>query len=267
VNAILEFLEDIWDDIVSLFSSKPVAGTIQPCPLAKVNIPAGCEYLNKGGTVEAPLSNFDRIRKPATIGAEREVQHQFPGDAAPVDAISQTVTVDRRTVEVVRPKAGVAPKELPSVGQIAKSLGAVPPKQLDKINTIELSDQPNPDDAYWAVQYNQPDFYSAATGGPGKVTFYPKDTPWEQEFCDSTAIHEGGHAYSADLWKDSKTKDEWEKMMAKDDRSPSTYADSASTEDFSESLVMYSLSKNTKCERAARKLFPNRYAALDELLQ
>ena len=55
--------------------------------------------------------------------------------------------------------------------------------------------------------------------------------------------------------------------MKKDGQSPSTYSDNAATEDFSESLVMYSLSKGTPCEAMARTLFPNRYAALDKLMK
>jgi hypothetical protein len=259
-----DLLERLWDEIVEIFSSKPPAAPVQPCP---ITIPKGCEYLKKGGTVEAPQGDFDRIRKKTTIGPEKAIKHKFPGDKKDVDAISQTVTIDGRDVEVIRPKNSVSPKNLPSTDQIAKSLGAVPSKQLDNVNTVELSNQPNPDDAYWAKEYKDPNFYSAATGGPGGVTFYPKDTPWDQAFCDSTAIHEGGHAYSGELWKDKKLEDGWKKAIAADKQSPSTYADNAPTEDFSESLVMYSLSKGTPCEATARALYPNRYAELERLLK
>ena len=267
MSAVGDFLEWVWNEIAELFAPSPAGSVIQPCPLGQITIPKGCEYLKKGDTVEAPKANFDRIRKTATIGPAKAIKHKFPGNAAEVDAISETVTVDGRDVEVIRPKDPVAPKNLPTTQQIANSLGAVPSKQLDKVNTVELSNQPNPDDAYWAQQYNDPNFYSAATGGPGGVTFYPKDTPWTQPFCDSTAIHEGGHAYSGELWKDPKTEAAWKAAIAADGRSPSTYSDNAPTEDFSESLVMYSLSKGTPCEATAKKLFPNRYAELDRLLK
>jgi hypothetical protein len=100
------------------------------------------------------------------------------------------------------------------------------------------------------------------------VTFYPKSTPYSQEFTDSTMIHEGGHAYKQDLWSDSDKKKAWKDAIAKDNpNSPSKYADNSSSEDFSESLVMYSLSKGTKCEETAKKLYPNRYKLMDEMFQ
>jgi hypothetical protein len=86
-----------------------------------------------------------------------------------------------------------------------------------------------------------------------------------QADVDHELIHEGGHTYSADLWDSSAKKDAWNDAIKKDARSPSTYADSAPTEDFSESLVMYSLSKGTPCEEYAKKLFRARYAELDKL--
>ena len=112
-----------------------------------------------------------------------------------------------------------------------------------------------------------PGFSSAATGGTSGVTFYPKPTPYDQEFVDSTCIHEGGHAYSQALWKDPKVKKEWEAAIKKDKNAPSKYAESSTGEDFSESLVMYSLSKGTKCEAAARVLYPARYKKLDTMLK
>jgi type VI secretion system secreted protein VgrG len=143
-------------------------------------------------------------------------------------------------------------------------MGTLPPSQLDKIPQFVASPNPNPKDAEWAVTYKMPNFSSAATGGTNGVTFYPQDS-WSQEFTDSTTIHEGGHSYSQNVWSDSAKKEAWEKAMVADDRSPSTYAEKSTSEDFSESLVMYSLSKGTPCEATAKQLYPNRYKALEEM--
>lgn len=242
--------------------------TCTPTASCPVTIPPGCEYLNKPYTVESPKKNFDRIRDKSKLGAGTAGKHKFPGDASESDAIIHEVEVKGRKVKVIMPKSGApAGKHLPTAAQVAEGLATVPGKQLDSIDQVVVSPNQNPSDAYWATEYGIPDFSSAATGGNGGVTFYPKKTAWSQEFVDSTTIHEGGHTYSTELWKDPKKKKEWDDIIAKDGKSPSTYADSSTDEDFSESLVMYSLSKGTKCEDAAKAQYPARYAALDKLFK
>jgi hypothetical protein len=238
-------------------------GLIEQCPAG--NIPKECAYLNKLHTVESSKANFDRIRKPTKLGPPKPIKYKFPGDTAEQDALEYEVEVHGQKKKLITPKNPPAGKKLPSAEQLASSMGTVPPDQLDKIPQFVASPNPNPDDAYWAKEYNTPGFSSAATGGASGITFYPQDS-WSPEFTDSTMIHEGGHTYSANLWSDAEKKKAWEKAMKDDGRSPSTYADSSSGEDFSESLVMYSLSKGTVCEAPAKKLYPNRYKVLDELM-
>jgi len=245
--------------------SAPAGSAKAPCPLAEPKIPPECAYLKKGSTVESSKANFDRIRKPAKLSKPKPIKYKFPGDAAEQDALEYEVEVNGRKKQMIVPKNPPAGKSLPAPQQLANSLGAVPPGQLDSIPKIVASPNPNPSDAYWAKEYNTPGFTSAATGGASGVTFYPSNN-WSQEFTDSTMIHEGGHTYSQSLWKDPKTKAAWQKAIDADKRAPSSYAENAIGEDFSESLVMYSLSKGTKCEAVAKQLFPNRYKALDGLV-
>lgn len=237
---------------------------VQSCGV-KVKIPKGCEYLRKSDLMVAPKKDFDRFRKKVILGPERKTTHTFRGDTRPVDAISQTAKINGNYVLIIRPKH--SPKHLPSMKQIAKALGTVPSKQLDKIDTIELNNQRNPDDSKHAVQYHDPNFYSAASGSPGNLTFYPTEDDWDQSDCDSTAIHEGGHAYSGELWRNQALKDAWEAAIAGDLQAPSKYCLKATVEDFAESLVMYTLSKGTPCEATARAMFPRRYAELDRLMK
>ena len=263
VAALANALSNASKDADKKCSDKPVGGATQTCPNAP-KIPAECPYLDKPFTVESTKANFDRIRKPATLGPPKDIKFKFPGDAAEQDALEYEVDVNGRKKKLIMPKNPPAGKSLPTAEQLATAMGTVPGPQLDKIPQVVASPNANPSDAYWATQYNIPNFSSAATGGTSGVTFYPQNN-WSQEFTDSTMIHEGGHSYSKDLWSDDAKKKAWEKAMKSDGRSPSKYADSSTDEDFSESLVMYSLSKGTTCEATAKELYPNRYKSLEEL--
>jgi hypothetical protein len=263
VAALAEALAKASKDADQKCSDKPVGGATQGCQTTPT-IPKECSYLDKPYTVESSKANFDRIRKPATLGKPKDIKYKFPGDAAEQDALEYEVEVNGRKKKLIMPKNSPKDKSLPTAEQLAAAMGTVPGPQLDKITQLVASPSPNPDDAYWAKEYNIPNFSSAATGGTSGVTFYPQDN-WSQEFTDSTMIHEGGHSYSKDLWSDADKKKAWEKAMSSDGKSPSTYADSSTDEDFSESLVMYSLSKGTPCEAIAKQLYPNRYQACDDL--
>ncbi len=260
------------------FSDRPVGTVTMSCQTAPdmpkggeakdgkgtPKIPKECPYLDKPYTVESSKANFDRIRKPATLSKPKDIKYKFPGDAAEQDAMEYEVDVNGRKKKLIMPKKPPANKSLPTPEQLAAAMGTVPGPQLDKIPQVVASPNPNPSDQYWATQYNIPNFSSAATGGTSGVTFYPQDS-WSQEFTDSTMIHEGGHSYSKNLWSDNDKKTAWETAMRGDGKSPSKYADSSTDEDFSESLVMYALSKGTTCEATAKQLYPNRYKAMDEL--
>jgi uncharacterized Zn-binding protein involved in type VI secretion len=230
-------------------------------------VPPQCAYLDKPFLVMAPQPDFDRIRGMYSLSPGEPGKHRFPGDwIFRSEAIVHQVEVKGRTIEIILPKAGPpAERYLPLAEQIAMSLAAVPPAQLDSIKEIVVSPVRNPSDAHWEKEYGIKDFTSAATGGKGGVTFYPHSAPLDQSDVDRELIHEGGHTYSGDLWDDSARKKAWKDAIKKDVRSPSSYADSAPTEDFSESLVMYSLSKGTPCETYAKKLFPARYEEFDQL--
>lgn len=230
------------------------------------SVPAGCEFLDQPFLVSGSKADFDKNRQPVTVGPKTTGKYQFPGDTAPQDANFYTATINGQDIKIIEPVAGpVKGKFLPTVDQTAQSLAAVPPGQLATIQQVVLSPNPNPSDAYWAKEYNNPNFVSAATGGNGGVTHYPLDHQLTQDRLDSNTIHEGGHTYSQELWKDAKNKTEWENAIKADDQAPSQYAENAPTEDFSESLVMYSLAKGTPCEAVARSIYPNRFAVFDKL--
>jgi type VI secretion system secreted protein VgrG len=256
--------------------SNSSAGTAAAAPTTKHSssagppqIPANCSFLNKRFRVEGKPSQFKAIRRPATVGKPQKTTFQFPGDSKPEDATAQTITIGGHSVTEIRSVVG--PKEkgtvLPSTDTIANALGAVPPTQYGYIKQVIVSPNRSPNDAYWAKTYNMPDFRSEADAGAGgTVHFYPisQNVPM---IPDETMIHESGHAFSENIWPTQANWKAWDEAMKKDGRSVSQYADSSNKEDFSESLVMYSLSKGTPCEAIARKLFPNRYKMLDQVLK
>ena len=231
------------------------------------SVPPQCAYLDKPYLVSAPQPDFDRIRGMYSLSDGTPGTYRFPGDGFwPSDTVNYEVEVKGRKITVIMPKSGApAGQYLPSPDQIAMSLATVPPAQLDSIKQVAISPNRNPDDAHWEKEYGIKNFTSAARGGPGGVDFFPQANPIGQSDVDSDLIHEGGHAYSGDLWKDPAKEQAWKDAMKKDVRSPSQYADSAPTEDFSESLVMFCLSKGTPCEDYAKKLFPARYDQFEKL--
>ncbi|WP_256082094.1 DUF4214 domain-containing protein [Massilia sp. YIM B04103] len=214
--------------------------------------------------------DFDPIRRTTSLGKVEDLQYRFRGGAADVDARSQEVQIGSNVVNVIYPKnptVGTPGFVTPSLDRVVKALGLVEDVQLSELRTVVLNSNQNPSDAYWAREYNRPDFRSAASAGAGVVNFYPS-IPYgsDQSVVDATIIHEVGHLWSAKLWQSEPVKQAWVAAMTADSRTPSSYATAAATEDFSEALVMYRMSKGTsKYEPVARQLFPARYGILDNL--
>lgn len=140
-----------------------------------IKIAPECAFLKKGSTVEGPESDFKQHASPTTIGPGTPTTHTFPGDSSPRPAVVQTVDVRGRQVQVYTPTDGdAAGKNLPNAQQVGNGLGGLSDEQLDRLHNVEVSPNPNPDDADWAKKYNQPDFHSGARGGDGGITFFPE---------------------------------------------------------------------------------------------
>lgn len=230
------------------------------------SVPAGCEFLDQPYLVSGSEADFDRNRASVTIGPPRSAKHQFPGDEAPQAATVYDVDVAGHHIKLIESAGGPATGTfLPTVDQAAQALGAVPPGQLATIKEVVLSPNPNPNDALWAEEYNIPGFKSAATGGNNGVTHYPLDNALTQNTIDSNTIHEGGHTYSQEIWKNRKHQDAWNEAINSDNQAPSKYAESSPGEDFAESLVMHVLATGTPCEAVARAIYPARFAVFDQL--
>src|SRR5262249_5015485 len=133
-------------------------------PLPDDMLPKACGYLRKGGTVEAPLTEFDRFRAPTKLGPAVATKHTFPGYKKPSDVLVHEVEVKGRKVKVFVPPG----HHSPTADQVAKSLGTLPEGQLDSIKDVTVSPSPFPGDKDFK------DGPAAGTGDPsGHVTFYP----------------------------------------------------------------------------------------------
>jgi hypothetical protein len=155
-----------------------------------------------------------------------------------------------------------------SIDEVAKGLAALPEASLALVKRVDVEPNKNPDDAYWAKEYNDPNFESYMTaGGDGVVNIYP--VPQSQDYLDGTMIHETGHILSNTMWgSDTSGKgwDDWKAAAAADKNIPSEYAKSSPAEDFSETLQLYYQVKGTPQEKVERALYLERFKMIDKIL-
>jgi hypothetical protein len=175
---------------------------------------------------------------------------------------------DAVSVEIVAPKAPQAGYHNHSVQQAADAASYLPKSARAVITTILLNASVNPDDAYWAVQYNQPGFHSYMTAGAsGVVTIYPNSTaPPNDNYLRGTMIHETGHTWSYKTWGQDTTKGkwvDWKTAMTQDKVSVSGYAMASIAEDVAETIQTYVSAKNSPRYDEYKKIVPKRYAILE----
>lgn len=217
---------------------------------------------------------FDSKRRSYTVTGPEEVKN-YGFASGKADALKYEVEVDGRKIPVYLPKNPDSNRNYHSIDQVAKGLAALPKPSLERIDNVLVEPQQNPQDPYWAKQYNTPDFRSYMTAGAsGDVNIYPtpkqdsKGNPLSlpsQGVLDGSLIHETGHILSGQEFGDKEWK-EWEAAMQKDGLSASVYAKNARGEDFSETLELYMRVKGTPQEAEIRAIMPERFAILDKLV-
>lgn len=150
-------------------------------------------------------------------------------------------------------------------------LDDIPQEYRKYVKNIHILDTYNPADSYWKKVYKGFN-KSFATGGKGEISFYRNsESIFSQSYLKDTVMHEIGH--NLDLVK-GKGKS-WSKLQDgpwinaveadykfKGKKSPTKYGLNSMAEDFAESLVYY----NTNPKKFNND-FPNRYKALNELLE
>ncbi len=164
------------------------------------------------------------------------------GKLAPI-AVKRAVTNEKTATYTVSDANGkfelVTPADAQDAWEVAQAFNLwamIPPALRGALKTISVDDGPNPTDEYWAKEYKNPDFTSAATGGNGATNFWHGTKFLKEDYF----LHEFGHVlgqtYSS---KNTMVPDGWEDAMAADNRSVTRYGENSPTEDFAESFFVY----------------------------
>jgi len=206
--------------------------------------------------------------KYALTGPTPKPKYAFRGKAADGEAWLAKF-VDGVQITIVAPKAMKKGYHNYTAQQVAKQASYLPKANRKAIKTILLNPQKNPDDAYWAVKYKEPNFSSFMTAGAaGIVTIYPeknnKKLKGENTATDSM-IHETGHVWSRKKWGPDTTKPAWKPWryaMAKDGVAVSTYAMKSVDEDVAETVAAYVVTQGSPKYAEYQAIVPARFALL-----
>ena len=240
-----------------------------PAPDGKPSV--DCSYLDGSRSrIDAPADFYPK-RNTVQLSPGKQVQAEFQsGGVAP--ATEYDATVNGLTIPIFASTQKLpADTALAEPSQIAEALGKLPSQHLPNVNRVTTNATANPDDARWAAQYGQPEFYSAATANIQQgVAIYP----WHgwtgtipQRYIDSTMVHETAHKVSEALWSnDPGMREAYRDAAGSDGQAPSLYAQKNINEDFAESANMYWSSKGTPCEAQGRTPYPARYRYFDSIL-
>lgn len=218
--------------------------------------------------VETPPGTFDKRRAKYSVGKPILVK-DHPFRSGKTDAQRFDVTIGGQTIPVYVPVKANGSLNIHSKTEIAKALAAMPEANRQLIKSVNVNPGQNPDDAYWAKQYNKPNFRSYMTAGAnGEVDIYPSTNKQPQNIVDGSMIHETGHIWSRKNWgaDGDKRWDDWQAAIKSDGTHVSKYAKSSQGEDFSETLRYYQQVVGTKDEAAARKNTPARFKIIDEIV-
>jgi hypothetical protein len=178
------------------------------------------------------------------------------GDLAGMDRYD--LEVDGRTVFVYLPRDADLPegKRLPTIQEIADAVASLPKHARDQLSVIE--GDPKESGAY------------AAAAAFGQVDLHPHDgSPASIRLLKYALVHELGHVWSRKKFGLSKTDkgwDRWKRAMDRDRLDPSKYGQRDAAEDFAEAYAVYLLVRGTPAEADYRRLMPERFAVLDELV-
>ncbi|RKG63094.1 hypothetical protein D7W79_40625 [Corallococcus exercitus] len=211
---------------------------------------------------------FKDKRLPYTLhGPTKAKDIEFQSGKA--DAVKYEVEVDGRKIPVYLPKK-MDKTSTHSIDEVAKGLAALPKSSRALVKEVLVEGKPNPDDAYWAKEYNDPNFSSYMTAGAdGVINVYPSKPKQSQDYLDGTMIHETGHTLSMKTWgsdDSDKRWDGWKAAVKSDGIVPSKYAKASVGEDFGETLQLYQQVKGTSQEAEVRAMMPERFKIIDSLI-
>jgi len=211
--------------------------------------------------VETVISRFD-LEGPVV-----KKDYEFRGRTADAESW-QAKFKDGVAIEIVAPKAPEAGHHQHSVREAADAASYLPRATRAVVHLILLNVVENPEDAHWAVEYNEPGFHSYMTANPtGRVTIYPnaKSAQPGANYLRGTMIHETGHTWSYKTWGTDNTKGkwlEWKAAMEKDRVSLSDYAMNSIAEDVAETIQVFVSTRGAPKFQEYEAMVPARFAML-----
>lgn len=222
------------------------------------------------GVVAEPVTAA--AQKVTRAGPTVEKDHDFRGKKADANVYTLTFS-DGQVIKVYMPVTMDPGLASHNIDQIEEAVSKLPEASRKVAKDVTMNAVENPDDAYWARQYNDPNFHSYMTAGAeGRVTIYPDDTNQmpSQDYMNGTMIHETGHSWSYQQWGNDKTKGGWAKWqtaMGKDKISVSNYAINDIAEDVAETIQVYGSTKGKPAYAEYKAMVPNRFAILEAELK
>lgn len=209
---------------------------------------------------------------PYTLsGPTLERNHAFRGPPSDAD-VYQVRIGETQTITIYAPHTPDPALQNHTVQQAAEAIARVPEASRKLVRTITLNSVVNPEDAFWARQYNDPNFHSYMTAGSaGDVSIYPgHGAPPGQDQMAASMIHETGHTWSYRTWGEDTTRGgwvQWRAAMTADRTSVSGYAQNAIAEDVAETMEVYGATRGTPAFDEYRRIVPNRFKIFDEQLR
>lgn len=203
----------------------------------------------------------------SVTGPEHLEHYELRGER--MSAERYEVEIRGQRVPVIVGQGEVEPgMRLAEVEEVAQALARLPDEALREVKEVQVSPHRNPDDAYWAREYDNPDFRSGmTTGAAGITTIYPHPYRLDDAEVAATLLHETTHAWTNREWGTRDTEPEWRAWAAAaaaDGRATSDYATASVKEDVCETAELYLATRGTPAFERARALYPHRFAILDE---
>jgi subtilisin family serine protease len=175
-------------------------------------------------------------------------------DPRKADVLVHTVTIEGQRIEVVYPRP--MPTDVPSIDLIAKGLAGLP--ATERAHVAQVIVDPRLKDFMQAA--------SAKDGRPNRI-FMGNEAPDNQRDMSAILSHEAAHLLAADQFKAHPALlKKWEAAIKADNHRVSDYATTSLQEDVAETIALYYQVKGTPDEAVMKRDFPNRYAAVRELL-
>ncbi len=207
-------------------------------------------------------------------GHTRQPPYDHPGfefNGAKVDAEVHVVHFDDgESIKVVVPKSPDPAFHNHTIDEAIESASYLSKSARAQLEEVHLHPSRNPDDAYWATQYNTPDFRSYMTAGAdGKISIYARETniPIGDSLGRSSAVvHETGHTWSFREWGTDESKGpgwaKWKAAMDEDVVAGSKYATNSMSEDVAETIRIYTTAKGTPRFAEYEKILGKRFEIL-----